>query len=135
MFGPGELQMVRVSAIDCLTVYRINYTDMYFLCYHRSVQRKKGTWVITEISAVIYGRIRTCYLCFLLHLSLPLVWFERSKRQSVYQITNQHSHLVKPFLFLELEQYSPLLCPRKVSYDKLQAWVTLPENGILDQNI
>ena len=34
-------------------------------------------------------------------------------------ITNKHSHLAKSFLFLVLEQYSSVLCPRQVRYDKL----------------
>ena len=36
------LQIVRGSAIDCSIVYRIDYTDISFLCYYRSVRRKKG---------------------------------------------------------------------------------------------
>ena len=65
------------GAIYYLTVYRIEYPDMYFLCYHKSVQRNKGMWGNAEIGVVIYGRIRTRYLCFTccIHTSLSLVWF------------------------------------------------------------
>ena len=69
----GALQMVRESAIDCLIVYRVDYTNMYFFRYHRSVRRNKGMRGNTEIGGVTYGRIRMCYLCFLINLSLPLV--------------------------------------------------------------
>ena len=64
--------MVRESAIDCLTVYGIDYTDMYFLCYHKSVQKSKSMWGNTEIG-VIYRRIRTRYICSLIQVSLLLV--------------------------------------------------------------
>ena len=62
--GLGVLQMVRESAIDCLTVYRVDHTDMSFLRYHGSEWRNKGMRRNTEIGVVIYGRIMTCYLCF-----------------------------------------------------------------------
>jgi len=59
------LQMVRESAIDCLTFYGIDYTDMSFLCYHGGVRKDRGgMWGNTEICVVIYGMIRTCNLRF-----------------------------------------------------------------------
>ena len=61
--------MVWESAIDCLIVYRVDYTSMYFLRYHGSVRRNKGMRGNTEIGGVTCGRIRMCYLCFLVHLS------------------------------------------------------------------
>lgn len=37
-----ELQIARRRAIDYLSVYGIDYTDMPFLCYHGSELRNKG---------------------------------------------------------------------------------------------
>lgn len=75
----GAFQTVRESSTDCLTIYRTDYTDMYFLCYQGSVRSNKGMWGNIDIGVVIYGRIRKCYLCFtyvlLMLLSLSLVWF------------------------------------------------------------
>ena len=52
------------SAIDCLPVYRIDYTDTASLCYHGSVWKNKDMWGNTKIGVVIHGRIRTWCLCF-----------------------------------------------------------------------
>jgi len=65
--------MDRVSAIDCLTVYGINYTNMSFLYYHGNVRKNEGMRGNIETGVLIYGRNRACCLCFLIHLSLPLV--------------------------------------------------------------
>ena len=64
LLSSGELQMARESAIDCLTVCGMDYTDISFLCYHGSVRKNKGMRGNTEIDVVIRRRIRTCYLCF-----------------------------------------------------------------------
>lgn len=57
------LQVVWESAKDCLSVYGIDYTDIPFLFYRGSVRRNKDMWRNTEMGVVIYGRIRTFYLC------------------------------------------------------------------------
>ena len=50
--------------IDCLAVYGADFTNILLFCYHGSMQRNKDMWENTEISVVIHGRIRTCYLYF-----------------------------------------------------------------------
>jgi len=60
----SALQIVRER--DCLSslkVYRVDSTNMSFLCYHESI-RNKDMWGNTEIGVVIRRKIRTCYLCF-----------------------------------------------------------------------
>ena len=59
------LPMFQDSAIDCLAVYGIDYTDKSFFCY-----RYHGN--VLEYCAEKQGYRRATYI-LLIHLSLPLV--------------------------------------------------------------
>ena len=96
------LQMFQESAIDCFTVYGIDYTDMFFLCYHVSARRSKGMWGnnIIEIGTVIHGRIRGCYLCFTYKpiFAVSFVFRVRQEREC------ERSAIDRSYIFISLLQ-------------------------------
>ena len=51
------------SVIECSgasVVYREDFADLSFLCYHRSVRRNANMRIDAETGVVIHGGIRIC---------------------------------------------------------------------------